>query len=232
MLPALLSLSFTSDIRYQRITLATASVDVVRVPVGSGKYRVDVILPPGFPGTDEDFEKLVKQPGLVAAINGAYFDRISKKPIGDIWARGQLRHFGAMGTALTVTADGTLDITRVQRHKRVDWSAFATVLACGPALVLDGKVDCDPAGEGFRDSAVMGRVPRMGLGFNQAGDLLLVRCASKVSFAEFAQVMRQVGCHEAMNLDSGASSALWMKGKAIVPAGRRLTNVLGVFARD
>jgi len=228
----LLALTLISDVRHQFIQLTTAKVDVVTVPMSSGTYRVDVILPSGFPGTDEDFASMVKRPGLVAAINGAYFDRNSKKPIGDLWSGGKLRHFGAMGTALTVTADGTLDIARVQRHKRVDWSAYETVLACGPALVLDGEIDCDPASEGFRDPAVMGRVPRMGIGYTDAGDLLLVRCAKAVSFHEFAFVMRQIGCREAMNLDSGASSALWMEGKMIVPAGRRLTNVLGVFAKS
>ncbi len=231
MLIGLLVLASKTDVRHQQTTLTTAKVDVVSVPMSSGKYRIDVILPSGFPGSDEDFGSMVKRPGLVAAINGAYFDRYSKKPIGDIWSGGRLRHFGAMGTALTVGTDGTLDISRVQRHKRVDWSAYETVLACGPALVLEGQIDCDPASEGFRDPAVMGRVPRMGVGYTDAGDLMLVRCAKSVTFREFADVMRQLGCREAMNLDSGASSALWMKGKTIVPAGRRLTNVIGVFAK-
>ncbi|MCC7433469.1 MAG: phosphodiester glycosidase family protein [Methanoregulaceae archaeon] len=231
MLIALLTLSMSADVRHQRITLTTAGVDVVTVPMSTGKYRIDVILPSGFPSSDEDFGSMVKRPGLVAAINGAYFDRNSKKPIGDIWSGGTLRHFGAMGTALCVSSDGTVDIRRVQRHKRVDWSAYETVLACGPALVLDGELDCDPASEGFRDPAVMGRVPRMGVGYNASGDLMLVRCAKAVTFQESAFVMLQLGCREAMNLDSGASSALWMKGKTIVPAGRRLTNVIGVFAK-
>lgn len=220
-----------ADVKHQQLTVANATLEVVSIAMQSGRFRADVILAPGFPGSDEDFGKLVAKPGLVAAINGAYFDRNSKKPIGDIWAGGSLRSFGAMGTALCIRADGSMDIRRVQRHKRVDWSEFETVLACGPALVLDGRVDCDPGSEGFRDPAVMGRTSRMGLGYTKAGELLLVRCPKVVTFPEFADIMLRAGCIEAMNLDSGASAALWANGKTIVPAGRRLPSVLGVYKR-
>lgn len=232
MLTALLALTVAPEPHHRLVTVGDIKVDVVTIPMSSDKYQLDVILPDGFPGADALFGSLVKRPGLVAAINGAYFDRTTNKPIGDIWSRGKLRHFGAMGTALTVGQDGTLDIFRVQRHKRVDWSAYEFVLACGPALVLDGKVDCDPAGEGFRSEKVMGSTARMGVGYNKSGDLLLVHCRTAVDFRGFAQVMRQLGCYEAMNLDSGASSSLWLRGKTIVSAGGRLTNVLGVFAKD
>lgn len=230
MLNFLLAVTLGAEPQHERMAVNKANVDIVRIPMSGGEYRAEVVLAAGFPGSDESFASMVSKPGAVAAINGAYFDRYTKKPIGDIWTGGSLRNFGAMGTALTIKADGALDILRVQRHKRVDWAQFETVLACGPALVLDGRVDCDPSGEGFRDPAVMGRVTRMGVGYTANGDLLLVRCA-KAAFSEFATVMLKVGCHEAMNLDSGASAALWLKGKTLVPAGRRLTNVLAVFRR-
>jgi Phosphodiester glycosidase len=45
-------------------------------------------------------------------------------------------------------------------------------------------------------------------------------------FLEGAALMR---CHEAMNLDGGASRALATNGKIIVPTGRKLTNVIVVY---
>jgi exopolysaccharide biosynthesis protein len=44
-----------------------------------------------------------------------------------------------------------------------------------------------------------------------------------------AQVMKAIGCDEAMNLDGGASKALAANGKILVPAGRPLTNVIVVY---
>lgn len=41
--------------------------------------------------------------------------------------------------------------------------------------------------------------------------------------------MKSFGCHEAMNLDGGASKALAANGKILVPAGRPLTNVIVVY---
>jgi len=41
--------------------------------------------------------------------------------------------------------------------------------------------------------------------------------------------MKAIGCHEAMNLDGGASKAFAANGKILAPAGRPLTNVIVVY---
>lgn len=205
--------------------------DVIQADLTDRRVRASVAVAEGFPGTDETFSSMVKRWGLVAAVNGAYFDKGTKKPIGDIWVDGRLLNLGMMGTAIGFRADGSVDIRRVQRHKRVDWSEFESVLACGPALVLDGKVDCDWGAEGFRDPSVTGRVPRMGVGYTKSGKLLLVHLRSAVTFERFAQVMHELGCHEAMNLDAGASLAMWFQGRTIRKPGRRLTNLLVIERR-
>ena len=45
---------------------------------------------------------------------------------------------------------------RVVWGHAADWSGFQTVLACGPALVLNGQMDVQPELEGFHDPHVMG----------------------------------------------------------------------------
>lgn len=124
-----------------------------------------------------------------------------------------------------------MDIQRVVRHKGVDWSRFESVLACGPALVLDGKIDCDWQGEGFRDPQVVGSTTRMGIGYTATKKLLLVRCNTSVTFEKFASVMLALGCHEAMNLDSGASRGFYFRGNFIEKPGRKLTNGLAIVQR-
>lgn len=203
-----------------------AKCEVIQADLSDGRLEARVVLAEGFPGTDESFSSMVARSGAVAAVNGAYFDKYSKKPIGDIWTDGQLWNRGLMGTALCLGEEGEIDIQRVVRHKGVDWSAYRSVLACGPALVLDGRIDCDWASEGFRDPSVTGSTYRMGVGYTQAGKLLLVMCRKSVTFEAFAAIMADLGCYEAMNLDAGASLAMWFQGKTIRQAGRRLTNLL------
>ena len=50
-----------------------------------------------------------------------------------------------------------------------------------------------------------------------------------LSLEKEADMMKKIGCSEAMNLDGGASRALAHNGQIIVKAGRPLTNVLIVY---
>ena len=209
------------------------ALDVVRVDMLDGRYGVKIGLASGFPGTDEPFESMIGSiEGVVAAINGAYFDKATKLPIGDIWTAGTLARKGLMGTAFCVRSDNQLDIRRVQRHRGVDWSTYQSVLACGPALVLDGRVDCDWEAEGFRDPHITGSTSRMGIGYDSGGRLYLVRTSTRVTFEEFADAMLRLGCFEAMNLDSGASRGFYFQGRYIEKPGRRLTNILAVVKKS
>lgn len=230
---ALLSIAFvTSPLSHFQRTAAGAKLDVIQIDMSSGAYGVRIQLADGFPGGDESFASMVKRtPQVVAAINGAYFDKTTKLPIGDIFTDGKLVRKGLMGTAFCVRKDGTMDIRRVTRHRGVDWSEFESVLACGPALVLEGKVDCDPAGEGFRDPHVTGKTTRMGVGYDREGRLLLVRSTTAQTFPAFAESMLALGCYEAMNLDSGASRGFYYQGTFIEQPGRKLTNALAIVRK-
>ncbi|MBX7135682.1 MAG: phosphodiester glycosidase family protein [Fimbriimonadaceae bacterium] len=213
--------------RYERV-VSGARCDVIQVDMTKPFNRFQIVLARDFPNGDEPFsEMLARTPGVVAAMNGAYFDKETKKPIGDIWTDGALARRGAMGTAFCVKADRTMDIQRVVRHRSVDWSGFESVLACGPALVLDGEIDCDWQSEGFRDPSVTGRTHRMGIGYTSKGKLLMVRVTTSLTFEEFAEVMKGLGCYEAMNLDSGASRGFYHE-KMIEEPGRNLTNVIAI----
>jgi uncharacterized protein YigE (DUF2233 family) len=132
-----------------------------------------------------------------------------------------------MGTALAFTPDNEPFMRRVPFGRTQDWSAFQTVLGCGPALVLDGEIDVDAAGEGFRDPSIFATVPRVGVGFTPDRRLLLV-ATGPLSFTGFARVMKELRCTHAMNLDAGSSRALFYRGRTLIRPGRQLTNILYV----
>ena len=58
-----------------------------------------------------------------------------------------------------------------------------------------------------------------------------VNTLAPISFGKWAQVMQGLGCSDAMNLDAGASQALYYRGKTLISPGRSLTNLLLVHVR-
>lgn len=207
---------------------AGVQVRVIEVRLSDPRVRIGVEVAAGFPVADEPFESIVKRTGPKASVNGAYFDKGTLKPIGDIWRKGTLVSKGLMGTALAITADKQVTIRRVQRHRGQNWTAYETVLACGPALVLDGRHDVDAEGEGFGEY-VIAPAQRVGVGVTRDDRLLLVHVRDRATFSKFADVMLALGCRDAMNLDAGASLGMYFDGKYLAKPGRRLTNVINVY---
>jgi len=207
-------------------------VKIIQVNLADARVDVGLILPQGFPGEAETFDAMVRREKPLAAINGAYFDKGTLLPIGDLVHQGELVHSGRMGTAFVFDKDRKASLQRVVRHRTMRWENAQTVLACGPALVLDGEINVDAEAEGFRDPAVLGQATRMGLGITKENKLLLVHVRKAVSFGEMAHVFKELGCRDAMNLDAGASLALFANGKTHVAPSRKLTNLLGIWVRN
>lgn len=215
-----------SDVMYATTVLG-APVRVIQVDLKRPGVRVGIQVAEGFPTGDEPFEALVRRSGAEIAITGTFFDTASLRPVGDLVHRGEVLYRGHMGTALALTPDNEPTMRRVPFGRTQDWSAFEFVMACGPALVLDGEVDVDPGGEGFRDPSIFGTVPRVGVGFTADRRLLLV-ATGPLSFQGFARVMQRLECTHAMNLDAGSSRALFYRGQYLIRPGRQLTNILTV----
>jgi len=201
---------------------------VIRVNLADPRVRVSVQTASGCPSGAEPFSTLLARSHPTIAINGAYFSKETLKPIGDIVCGGRVVTKGMMGTALALTRDNEALIRRVKWGHAEDWSPYETVLSCGPALVLDGRVDVQPEAEGFHDPHVMGSTRRMGVGITADHHLLIVNTLSPATFGKLAEVMRALGCRDAMNLDAGASMAMYYRGRTLASPGRNLTNLLTV----
>ncbi|MBN8691071.1 MAG: phosphodiester glycosidase family protein [Armatimonadetes bacterium] len=201
---------------------------VVKVNLNDPRVRVSVEVANGFPFGDQSFASLVNESGADVAVVGTFFDTVSLRPVGDIVVNGNVIYQGHMGTALTLTPTNETGMKRVPWGRTQDWSGFETVLSCGPALVLNGQIDVDPVGEGFRDPSIMGAVPRVGVGITADNQLMIVAGGSGQTFYGFAKLMKALGCENAMNLDAGSSRALYYRGQYLIKPARRLTNILTV----
>lgn len=209
--------------------VAGVNCRIVRVQLADPRVRLAVQVSTGFPRQAESFASMVARSRPTVAVNGAYFSKADLKPIGDIVVDGVQVHKGMMGTALAVRHGNDVEIRRVRWGHAEDWSAYETVLACGPMLVSTGQPDVLPEAEGFRDPRIMAPTPRMGVGLTASRELLIVNALAPIGFGKWADIMAALGCTDALNLDAGASLAMYYRGKTLATPGRKLTNLLLVY---
>lgn len=203
-------------------------VRTIDIDLADPRVHFGVELARGFPHDSEPFSTLVRRARPVVAIDGAYFSKVDFRPIGDIVSHGRLVYQGLMGTALAISPDNDVTIQRVVPDRAMDWSRYETVLACGPALVLNRRIDVDPVAERFHDPHVMGRTRRIGIALLLDRKLAIVETDDPVNFFTWARVMYDYGATDAYNLDAGASLAMYVRGRTLIAPGRRLTNILTV----
>lgn len=117
-----------------------------------------------------------------------------------------------------------------ENGKNTTLSKIQEGLGCGPRLIQDGKIVLDPESEGFTSPKILYQSgQRSAVGVTKNNDLLLV--TSDGTMREMARIMQSLGCQQAMNLDGGASSGLWYKGKYLTRPGRNISNALLVIPR-
>lgn len=103
-----------------------------------------------------------------------------------------------------------------------------TSISCGPTILKNGAVygnSSTYAQEGFDSSSnVVGGGTHMLIGVKPDGKVVIA-CASG-SQRQMGQIMKNLGCKDAMNLDGGGSTYLNCNGRQMASPGRQLTNML------
>ena len=95
-----------------------------------------------------------------------------------------------------------------------DWEKLENVVSGGPMLVRNGEIRVDGDNEGFSRSLIEDRHPRTALGRTVDGDLIFVAIDGRqkmsvgATLEEEAEIMRDLGCQDAMNLDGGGSTCM------------------------
>jgi hypothetical protein len=176
--------------------------------------RFDVVAPDRRRRTSE----MAVAGGALAAINGGYFDIArTGRPTGLLRLDG----------ALVVPADagqGSLGITRTGEVRLAarpagDWPEVFEALGAGPMLLGGGEVVPQIAAMAERRREA--RHPRSAIGLTASGTVVLLavdgrtKKAAGMTFAETAQVLAALGCVDALNLDGGGSTTLWVAGRGV-----------------
>ncbi|MEH1768904.1 phosphodiester glycosidase family protein [Nostoc sp.] len=183
---------------------------------------------------DEEFNNLVARHHAAVVANGTFFAKNSQKTVmGNMVAAGRFLKYSQwenFGTTLGLRVGNKPEMVTARVDGKPQWNQHWLSITCGPRLLRQGQIWLKPDVEGFKDPHVLGTGERTAIGFPADGTkLFLINFDSGLTLQQEAQVMKAIGCHEAMNLDGGASKAFAANGKILVPAGRPLTNVIVVY---
>ena len=100
-----------------------------------------------------------------------------------------------------------------------DWKDVNHILSGGPFLVKDGDVYVDMTAEKL--TSIGGRNPRTAIGYTKDNHLILLTADGRegasigLTLNELANLMKQLGCVNAMNLDGGGSTVMYVDGKVV-----------------
>jgi hypothetical protein len=203
---------------------AQTTVYVVRHPLIGLRPRVQLFRQP------RRLDHWCSREQVREAIVGGFYLRDPFRPLGEVRIGGEaVAHepfpdpHRALRPALHV-ADGGIAIA--PRGELPD-APEGDLLQAGPLLVREGEVVFDratdlegfsAASEQFDSDITDGRHPRAAIGIGD-GHVTVVVCDGRrsriddgLSLAETGAVMRDLGCHIAMNLDGGGSTTLVHRG--------------------
>ena len=100
-----------------------------------------------------------------------------------------------------------------------NWKGVNHILSGGPYLVKDGKIFIDMTDEKL--GAIGGRNPRTAIGYTKDNHLILLTADGRegasvgLTLTELANLMKQLGCVNAMNLDGGGSTVMYVNGQVV-----------------
>lgn len=94
------------------------------------------------------------------------------------------------------------------------------IISGGPMLVKNGTKFVDTVDEKL--TAINGRFPRTAIGYTNKGTLVIATVdRGGVTLSQLADIMLNLKCNRAMNLDGGTSTGLYIKGLGLVANGSR-----------
>jgi hypothetical protein len=147
---------------------------------------------------------------------------------------------------LLVVRSNQLDATVLAPGMRVslesvtqpsDFDRYPYILGAGPLLVQNRQLVLDPKAEKFSDAFVREAAPRSGIGRTSEGQVLIATVQQRLggdgpTLSEMAQLMQQLGAVDALNLDGGSSTTLYLGGQLLnrsVRSSAKVHNGIGIF---
>ena len=194
------------------------SISLIEIDPGAG-LKVGVTVSDKMRETS----KMASEQGAIAAINGSYFDMKRGNSVCFLKVDRQVVDTTTLGeVARRVT--GAVSI-RKGKMKIISWNRQiekqykgkkGIVLASGPLMLKDGRY-CDWSL--CEKDFIRTKHPRSAVALTKDGKILFItvdgrfpKHAGGVSIPELAHLIRILGGKDAINLDGGGSTTLWLSG--------------------
>ncbi|MBD2486939.1 phosphodiester glycosidase family protein [Aulosira sp. FACHB-615] len=143
------------------------------------------------------------------------------------------------GTATTTATQlpiGT-KVTLASNTTPVDFSRYPNIIGAGPLLIQNGQIVLDVKAEKFSNAFIAEKAIRSGICTTATGTLMIAAVHNRAggagpTLAEHAQLMKNLGCVNALNLDGGSSTSLYLSGQLLDRSpntAARVHNGIGIF---
>ena len=117
-----------------------------------------------------------------------------------------------------------------------EWQEVNHIISGGPYLIKNGDIYVDMTAQKL--GSIGGRNPRTAIGYTRDNHLIMLTADGRegssigLTLVELANLMKELGCVNAMNLDGGGSTVMFVKGhvvnKPAVQGGIPLSHTLTV----
>ncbi len=173
---------------------------------------------------------------------------------GDTGRVVRQQNAGSAGTSVSLPSNGYLlavrenssaaaalppgtRLTLTQATTPAAFNEYPHIAAGGPLLLQNRQVVLNAAAEGFSSAFASQAAPRSAIGRLADGSIVIAAAhnrpgGSGPTLAQMAQIMQQLGCVDALNLDGGSSTSLYLGGRLINRDPRtagRVHNGIGLF---
>lgn len=116
------------------------------------------------------------------------------------------------------------EISKAKRFKldlkiNPEWKEVNHIVSGGPYLVRNGEIFVDMTAQKL--SSIGGRNPRTAIGYTKDNHLIMLTADGRegssvgLTLMELAYLMKEFGCVNAMNLDGGGSTVMYVKGQIV-----------------
>jgi len=118
-----------------------------------------------------------------------------------------------------------------------EFDRYPYIMGAGPLLIKNNQIVLNAELEGFTEAFINQKASRSAIALNKEGKLLIVTAHNRIggsgaTLEEWAQILHSLGAVEALNLDGGSSTSLYLGGQLIdrsAVTAARVNNGLGLF---
>ncbi|BAY64420.1 hypothetical protein NIES22_45180 [Calothrix brevissima NIES-22] len=141
----------------------------------------------------------------------------------------------AINTAAQLPIGTVLNITSTTISS--EFNRYPNIIGAGPLLIKNRQIVLDAKSEKFSDAFIAEKAIRSGICINSTGQLMITATHNRAggpgpTLAEHAQLMQLLGCVDALNLDGGSSTSLYLGGQLLDRSpntAARVHNGIGIF---